>query len=552
MTNITMKIEFLQAVEDMTRALIIDGYIDEPASLGVPPYISPQVRAVAGAAKDAGAEIAYVTIDAFRKSGSLPSSDLSIVMAGAGVPGRYLRSLPASFKEIRTLAERLPGTRMLGGPASLDPEHRSLLPFEVVARKDAASSVFDLIRTGEITNRWRTLDEWNKWMLLGADIVRSHQDFPQPLIAEIETYRGCMRYRTGGCSFCIEPLKGAPVFREPEDIIREAKILNKLGVRNLRLGAQTCIFSYKARMSGDVVRPNPDAIERLLSGIADLDIDVLHLDNADPSVIANNPDESRRILSSMVEHCTSGNVLALGMESADSKVIEMNNLNSTPDQVLDATRIMNEIGGERGENGLPRLLPGLNFVIGLDGESERTLDLNLSFLRRVLEEDLLLRRINIRQVMPIRREFKPGVSHSEFVRFKDKVRESIDNPMLQRLVPQGTVLRKIYTELREGNRTFGRQIGTYPILVGFQYPIGIGKFIDAKVVGWGQRSVTAVEFPLPVNTCPLAALESLPYIGKKRAARIARKRPIRSIEELAAAIEDEQAVSSISPYLYLK
>jgi radical SAM superfamily enzyme with C-terminal helix-hairpin-helix motif len=552
LTNITMKIEFLQAVEDMTRALIIDGYIDEPASLGVPPYISPQVRAVAGAAKDAGAEIAYVTIDAFRKSGSLPSSDLSIVMAGAGVPGRYLRSLPASFKEIRTLAERLPGTRMLGGPASLHPEHRSLLPFEVVARKDAASSVFDLIRTGEITNRWRTLDEWNKWMLLGADIVRSHQDFPQPLIAEIETYRGCMRYRTGGCSFCIEPLKGAPVFREPEDIIREAKILNKLGVRNLRLGAQTCIFSYKARMSGDVVRPNPDAIERLLSGIADLDIDVLHLDNADPSVIANNPDESRRILSSMVEHCTSGNVLALGMESADSKVIEMNNLNSTPDQVLDATRIMNEIGGERGENGLPRLLPGLNFVIGLDGESERTLDLNLSFLRRVLEEDLLLRRINIRQVMPIRREFKPGVSHSEFVRFKDKVRESIDNPMLQRLVPQGTVLRKIYTELREGNRTFGRQIGTYPILVGFQYPIGIGKFIDAKVVGWGQRSVTAVEFPLPVNTCPLAALESLPYIGKKRAARIARKRPIRSIEELAAAIEDEQAVSSISPYLYLK
>jgi radical SAM superfamily enzyme with C-terminal helix-hairpin-helix motif len=552
LTNITIKIEFLQAVEDMTRALIIDGYIDEPASLGVPPYISPQVRAVAGAAKDAGAEIAYVTIDAVRKSGSLPSSDLSIVMAGAGVPGRYLRSLPASFKEIRTLAERLPGTRMLGGPASLDPEYRSLPPFEVVARKDAASSVFDLIRTGEVTNRWRTLDEWNKWMLLGADIVRSHQDFPQPLIAEIETYRGCMRYRTGGCSFCIEPLKGAPVFREPEDIIREAKILNKLGVRNLRLGAQTCIFSYKARMSGDVVRPNPDAIERLLSGIAELDIDVLHLDNADPSVIANNPDESRRILSSMVEHCTSGNVLALGMESADSKVIETNNLNSTPDQVLDATRIMNEIGGERGENGLPRLLPGLNFVIGLDGESERTLDLNLSFLRRVLEEDLLLRRINIRQVMPIRREFKPGVSHSEFVRFKDKVRESIDNPMLQRLVPQGTVLRKIYTELREGNRTFGRQIGTYPILVGFQYPIGIGKFIDAKVVGWGKRSVTAVEFPLPVNTCPLAALESLPYIGKKRAARIARKRPIRSIEELAAAIEDEQAVSSISPYLYLK
>jgi len=552
LTNITIRIKFLQTVVDMTHVLIVDGYIDEPASLGVPPYISPHVRAVVGAARDAGAETSYVTIDAVRKSGSLPSSDLSIVMAGAGVPGRYLRSLPASLKEIRMLAERLPGTRMLGGPASLDPGYRSLPSFEAVARRDAAAAVFDLIRTGEVANRWRTLDEWNRWMVLGADIVRSHPDFPQPLIAEIETYRGCMRYMTGGCSFCIEPLKGAPVFRKPEDVIREAEALNRLGVRNFRLGAQTCIVSYKGRMSGDVVRPNPDAIEKLLSGIAKLDIDILHLDNADPSVIANNPDESRRILDSMVEHCTSGNVLALGMESADPKVIEANNLNSTPDQVLDAIRIINEMGGERGENGLPRLLPGLNFIVGLDGENEGTLDINLSFLRRVLGEGLLLRRINIRQVMPIRRKFKPGVSHSKFVRFKDGVREGIDNPMLQRLVPQGTVLRRIYTELREGNRTFGRQIGTYPILVGFQYPIDSGKFIDAKVVGWGQRSVTAVEFPLPVNTCPLAALESLPSVGKKRAARIARKRPIRSRGELAAAIEDEQAVSSIAPYLDLK
>jgi radical SAM superfamily enzyme with C-terminal helix-hairpin-helix motif len=361
-----------------------------------------------------------------------------------------------------------------------------------------------------------------------------------------------MRYMTGGCSFCIEPLKGAPVFREPKDIIREVEVLTRLGVRNFRLGAQTCIVSYKSRMSGDVVRPNPEAIEMLLSGIAKFDIDVLHLDNADPSVIANNPDESRRILGSMVEHCTSGNVLALGMESADPKVIEANNLNSTPDQVLDAIRLMNEVGGERGESGLPELLPGLNFIVGLDGESDRTLDLNMSFLKKVLEDKLLLRRINIRQVMPIRRDFKPGVSRSMFIRFKDGVREGIDNPMLRRLIPQGTVLRRIYTELREGKSTFGRQIGTYPILVGFRYPIEIGKFIDAKVVGWGQRSVTALEFPLPVNTCSIAALDSLPSVGKKRAARIARKRPIRSVEDLAAAIEDLQTVSSIAPYLDLK
>jgi radical SAM superfamily enzyme with C-terminal helix-hairpin-helix motif len=536
----------------MTRVLIIDCYIDEPASLGVPPFISPHVRAVAGAAIDAGAEILYVTIDAVRRRDKLPIADLSVVMAGAGVPGRYLRTLPASFREVRAVSEILPGFRMLGGPASIDPEYDLLRSFDALAKVDAAASVFDAVVSGESSTRWRSLDEWNRWMILGAQIVLSHPDFPQPLIAEVETYRGCLRYRTGGCSFCIEPLKGAPVFREPSDIIKEAKVLSELGVRNLRLGAQTCFVSYKARGFGDDVIPNPEAIERLLSGISRLDLDVLHLDNADPSVISRNPDKSRTIVESIVEHCTSGNVLALGMESADPKVIEANNLNSTPDQVLDAVRIINEAGGDRGENGLPRLLPGLNFLVGLDGESDRTLELNLSFLKKVLEERLLLRRINIRQVIPIRRNFRPGVSHSKFLRFKEQVRDGIDNPILQRLVPKGTLLRDIYTELREGNRTFGRQIGTYPILVGFEYPIEVGRFIDGKVVGWGRRSVTAVEYPLQVNTCTLAALQSLPSIGKKRAARIARMRPIRNLIDMAAAIEDDQTLSLIAPYFDLE
>jgi radical SAM superfamily enzyme with C-terminal helix-hairpin-helix motif len=28
------------------KALIVDGYIDEPAAFGVPPYISPKIRVV--------------------------------------------------------------------------------------------------------------------------------------------------------------------------------------------------------------------------------------------------------------------------------------------------------------------------------------------------------------------------------------------------------------------------------------------------------------------------------------------------------------------------
>ena len=43
----------------MTKEIVIvliDGYIDDPAALGVPPYISPMIRSIAGAALDAGAD----------------------------------------------------------------------------------------------------------------------------------------------------------------------------------------------------------------------------------------------------------------------------------------------------------------------------------------------------------------------------------------------------------------------------------------------------------------------------------------------------------------
>ncbi len=523
----------------MTSVLIVDGYIDEPASLGVPPYVSPLVRATYGAAKDAEAEVSMMTIDSLRKGATAPKADVTVILGGCAVPGRYLRGMPASAREVLVIARGSAGMKVLGGPATISAGEEIERSFDVVARRDPAATLFDLIETGRASNRWRTLEEWNRWLMKGAESVKSHPDFPQPLIAEVETYRGCVRYRGGGCSFCIEPLKGKPLHREPADVIDEVRSLRKLGVVNFRLGAQTCFVSYKSFDDGnETPTPNPEAIEELLSGIAALIVDVLHLDNANPAVIATHPLESRKIIESAVRYCTSGNVLALGMESADPAVMKANNLNASPDQVMDSVRMMNDVGREQGSNGMPKLLPGINFIVGLDGETKKTLDLNLAFLRRVRDEGLWLRRINIRQVMPLRRDFRGGVGHSDFIRFKETVREEIDRPMLREMLPQGTVLTKVYTELREGNRTFARQIGSYPLLVGFEYPLPLGHFVDATVVDWGKRSVTAVEHPLNVNACPLAALASLPSIGKKRAMRILRKRPYRDLEEFAAALDE--------------
>ena len=534
----------------MTHVTVIDGYIDEPGSLGVPPYIHPLVRATYGAAKDAGADASYHTIDDLRQGWHPEKTDVLIVLTGSAVPGRYIRASPASRREIERYIPMIGGIKILGGPLTLEKDMEGSGLIDFIATKDPASCLFDHLTGEGQSNRWRTVEEWNRWLMLGADVVTKHHDFPQPLVAEVETYRGCVRYKSGGCSFCVEPLKGIPVCREPKDIIAECKRLHDLGVRNFRLGAQTCFISYHAQLDGtETPRPDPEAIEDLLSGVASLGVDLLHLDNANPAVIAAHPEESELILQSIVRHCTSGNVLALGMESADPAVMEANNLNASAGQVMEAIELINRIGRERGPSGLPAVLPGLNFIIGLDGETKKTLDLNYDFLKRVLDRGLLLRRINIRQVIGIRRKFEGGVSHSEFLKFKAKVRETIDRPMLERVAPLGTVLRRVYTEMHEGKTTFGRQIGTYPLLVGFSYPLELGKFVDAVVTDHGYRSLTGVEHPLKINKCSLTAIASLPSVGKKRAANILVHRPYKTREEFVTAMDDRIVGETIAEML---
>lgn len=525
------------------RVLLVDGYIDDPAALGVPPYISPIVRAIAGAAIDAGAdEVRYFTVDMLRKGADVPDADVSIVMSGNTVPGKYLRSMPMSVKELEAIFPKLSGWRLIGGSAAETPVAER---FDFVIRRDLAASLYDGMSGLEVGERYRTLDEWNRWMLLGADIVTQHQDFPEPLIAEIESYRGCHRWSTGGCSYCIEPMKGRPLMRSPSDIIAEAARLRELGVRNLRVGGQTCIVSYGSEDDSPLPRPNPEAVADLFEGLKSLGFDVLHVDNANAAVIATYPDESEAVLDTIVRNCTDGNVLALGMETADPRVVIDNNLNSTPEQTLEAVRMINRIGNARGPNGLPRLLPGINIICGLDGETAQTYRMDMDLLAKMRDEGLMVRRINIRQVLPIRREFDVKVDQRRFKRFKEDVRNDIDRVMLERVAPYGTVLKNVYMELHDGNTTFGRQIGSYPILVGVPYRVDLEGFHDVFVTGWGFRSITGVTYPFDINSMPMSALAALPGIGKKRASKIVMARPLSGFDDLLGVVEDPNVIDGL-------
>lgn len=534
------------------RALILDGYTDEPACLGVPPYISPYVRLAFGALKAAGADPQYATVDQWR-AGSLDLSKAKLLVAirNVAVPGKYLRGMPASDNELRAIARTFAGASIASLGAASPPKELADA-FDRIAALDLDAGLFDLVSGGSFEDRRRTQQEWSDWLVRGAEACSEHPDIAGPLIAEVQMYRGCVRYMSGGCKFCVEPLLGEVQFREAADIVHEAEALAKVGVRNIRLGAQSCVYCYMSEEVGETEtpRPNADAVSRLLEAVRlTMRPRVFHLDNANPAVVAEHPEESRRITKAIVENCTSGNVLAFGLESADPHVAKANNLNATAEQTLEAVRIVNEFGAVRGPTGLPAVLPGLNFVCGLEGETKDTYDLNMAFLRQVLGEGLLLRRINIRQVMPVRCEH-PGVRHrAAFEGFKRAVREEIDRPMLEKLLPDRTVLTSVYTELRQGGRTFGRQVGSYPILVDIPYPVEVGRWVDIAVTGRGQRSVTGIVHPTDANTATLSMLGAVQGIGRRRAMAIVRKRPFRDASELWAIFDEPKALSSAQFHL---
>ena len=357
---------------------------------------------------------------------------------------------------------------------------------------------------------------------------------PGPLTYEVELYQGCVRFKRG-CKFCIEPKKGVPIWRSEGDVIREVRAALDSGVRNVRIGGATDIFTYFAEGVEDLEYPipQPEPIARVLHGLRDDErLEVLHVDNGNPSIIAENIEPSTEITKTLVETLSDGAVLSFGIESADPTVHEKNWLNCNSEQLLTAIRLVNKFGREKGSRGLPRLLPGLNFIAGLNGETESTYHKNLDLLRSIKDEGLWLRRINIRQVEG--NSFQE-VNESQFKRFKTCVRDEIDNPLLKEMFPEGSILRDVRWEAHDDRIrrpeqvtdpiyrdpeingtpgvTFGRQIGAYPILVGVSYRIPLESSSDVLITGHGNRSISGVELGIDINEATQRQLESIPGIG---------------------------------------
>ena len=556
-------------VEQLEGWLVLDGYEDEPAAFGVPNYLGFHIRYICGVLESRGLPYTYMTIDEWRMHHKerlsdpesraslrreLSELDGSVILAGAVVPGKYVRGTPISRKELDEVLSILPSPSpvLCGGWAIRHWRYDGWTPLRsnlFCAVQDTDATLDHFISTGSWEHRKRSPEQWSTWALSGASskAVSDHPDLrgddgeQGPLTYEIELYQGCVRFKRG-CRFCIEPKKGLPLWRSEEDVLSEIASALDSGVANIRIGGATDIYTYKAEGVEDLEYPipNPDPIAKVLHGAReDERLKILHVDNANPSIVAESIEPSTEITRTLVETLSDGAVLSFGLESADPEVHEHNWLNCGPEQLKKAVRHINDFGRQRGERGLPRLLPGLNFIAGLNGETEATYQMNLNLLRTLRAEGLWLRRINIRQVEG---QGFQEIPEKTFKEFKREVREQIDRPLLKEMLPAGTILRDVWWETHddrirrpeqvlnpsyreEGVRgkagvTFGRQIGAYPILVGVPYKIPLETSSDIVVTGHGNRSITGVEVGLDVNTATQHQLQAVPGIGSKGAWRL--------------------------------
>ncbi|TFG10418.1 radical SAM protein [Candidatus Thorarchaeota archaeon] len=549
--------------------------MDEPTCLGVPPYISTYPRYIAGAiwSADPQIEILYQTIDevrlSFEKAQEIwAHSDILILIAGMIVPGKYLGGTPISVREARVLfsdsrLEAIPkllvgpwarfGCGLEGGRLALSPDALSP-PFDYIVSGDPEVVIYNALIEGRdfsgvsLDTSRASAREIEPFLVRGSQIVRQHPNLQRDyLICEIETFRGCPRYIVGGCSFCIEPNYGPPQTREAIDIAREIEALYAEGIRAFRLGRQSDIFSYGSKEIGEEEFPTPAVheVHNLFSKVraGAPDVEVLHIDNVNPGTVAHHPEESKQVAKTIMKFHTVGDVAAFGIESVDPEVIRRNNLKVDADEAFEAVATLNEVGAQAPPRELPHLLPGINLLYGLPGESDATLEHNVSFLERLRDANLLVRRINIRQVIglpgtALSESSSPAISHSAFLKHKERIRKEVDTVMLQRVAPAGTIIRSAFLEKERGKNSLLRPLASYPLLCHMPGRPATS-VTDVVVIDHGPRSVTVLPHPFPINSASMSQLSAISGIGSRRAARLKLGTPWRDISHLHSELDIE-------------
>lgn len=486
------------------EVVILDCYTDEPSGYGVRPYLGTHQIHLSQALSHKGVAHTYMTIDDLRYAKGARSNGVDnigvlnitrnaenaldivrnartiYIVMGCFVQYEYFACKPPTADEVSGfLADSLAKKVLfyvMGTSNEIDRSFRE-------------SQLATMLSEIEVGNTYRHVLEGPAQVTGGhiapnyglLDAISSARpslvdDLLAPVIAEIETGTGC---NTPTCYFCIESARSPKIrYRSAASIVKQVKSLYDCGVRHFRLGRQPNFFHYG--------RHDVDELERLLAGIRAVcpELKMLHIDNVNiVDVVGRTGRDFTRLV---VEYCTSGNIAPFGIESFDDSVREASGVIGSAAQVMEAIAIVNEYGAARGPDGLPRLLPGINLIYGLKGQTTETHAINISHLQEILRRGYMTRRLYYRSVT------RPtGVSFGEEAiddvaayrrNFEEIVREFV-LPMQELVYPEGGTIRDLMEVRNDGHSSQLRTFGTCSSRYRVREPLERGFSYDVRVLG---------------------------------------------------------------------
>ena len=494
----------------MNYDVIIDCYTDEPSGLGVPPFLSVHSRYIAGSLKKVNRKYYYLTIDDLRYNNGetnfkdsynkriinttknkdnvteiIKNADNMFVVMGCFVKYEYVSAEPPTFTEIEKLLKNYKCKKLLfyslGGNELTRQNIKKIVPNGLFAEV-IFGNTYNYFINEEINRFKPNYDKLKDIAICSSSII---EQLSRPLIMEIETATGCNR--KPGCTFCIEGMRGLPLqFREIEDIVSEIKSLYDNGALYFRLGRQPNFYAYKDC--------DPVKIEKLFKRIWEEcpNIKTLHIDNVSPHNV--NTSDGVKITKIISKYTTAGNITPFGIESFDPKIRELCNLNGSLDDIHESINIINKYGKMRGTNGLPKLLPGINIIYGLNGQSNETLDYNLKNFNKILKSGNWVRRVFVRKLTsPYGEQFDEYTDNKlkELKSRKSVIEKEFTIPMLKEIFPIGLVIRDLRMEMYKDGDSILRQMATCPVRVIIKgRELVLDKFYNIKIIGYaGNRTL---------------------------------------------------------------
>jgi radical SAM superfamily enzyme with C-terminal helix-hairpin-helix motif len=452
------------------KVIILDCYTDEPSGYGVRPYLGTHQTHLSQALSYKNIPHKYLTIDDLRYASGERDSGIRILnkttntdsaldiinnaeqiylIMGCFVDYKYFSAQPPKSYEVYNFLKNSKAKKVLfyvlGSESGLPEMYKTSKLATIMNDVCIGNTYRYIIEPGfDKTYLKPNYDLLNKISGCKNQII---DQLIQPVIAEVETGTGCDRPT---CRYCIEAERHIkPEYISPESVVSQVISLYNSGVRHFRLGRQPNLFHYQYN--------NVEKFNQLLSEIREKcpNLETLHIDNVNmKSVVMPHGEE---FVKTVVKYCTDGNVAPFGIESFDDSVRRETRISGQADEVFKAIEIMNKHGAVRGENGFPKFLPGVNLMHNLWGQSEKTHDINMQYLEKILEQGLMTQRLFYRIMTP-----NSGVSFSEqskIMNYYQKCYTDIVDkfvlPMQSRVYEPGIILKGFREVVGNELRTLG-------------------------------------------------------------------------------------------------